>query len=215
MLERQQSRMNSASRRAPAFAAITVPMTFVLTWVVAGASFAAEERFTIRDGETRFDRELRLGTERAIIATEHTCFAANTPTVSSRHVIRFFDAASFAFVRIKDRATGRVTRRWVGADLPALSNLLDKARPHLPSKPRSLDSPADAVAAAEAELDRAKEGPALFGDRPPFEIRVKAPPPGGERNLTLNGCYTRSALETLVQARADAANRLLRAAQQP
>ncbi|MDF1722561.1 MAG: hypothetical protein P1U65_17950 [Minwuia sp.] len=190
------------------------PGLMFLAWgaITAVSAVASAETVEVGPRETIVEHRLTEGERIAEFVVERLCHGSNAPTVTSRFVIRYFDAASLGFVRDPD--SNAVT--WIGNDLRSVQQAYAQAGRALPGGTHDLSDPEAVRAAARAELALADKEPVdafpTSGDPALARVfRVAVTGPGDRRTISLNGCYSVDDLKEIMRLRRAAAERLLTA----
>lgn len=184
-------------------------VSFFLTVLSLFCVTAWAETVDVGPDETRFAHALPEDDRTAVFVVDRLCYGSNAPTIASRHVIRFYNAALAGFVPRVDSDEPE----WIGHRVARIREAFDNAARLLPRR-INLSSGSDlrAVAAAEVELgSRAIEDVFPPARRRPegnsFVVRV--PGPGSTRSVAVRGCYREDDLKEILRLRREAAEQLI------
>tara|TARA_R110002110_G_scaffold171384_1_gene373844 strand:+ start:101 stop:700 length:600 start_codon:yes stop_codon:yes gene_type:complete len=183
--------------------------SFLLTVLSLFCANARAETVSVGPDETRFAHELSASDRTAVFVVDRLCYGSNAPTVASRHVIRFYNAALAGFVPRVDSDEPE----WIGHRVAGIREAFGNAARLLPRR-INLASGSDlrALAAAEVELGSRTIGNVF----PPARRRpegnsfvVQVPGPGSARSVAVRGCYREDDLKEILRLRREAAERLI------
>ena len=183
--------------------------SFLLTVLTLFCVTVRAETVDVGPDETRFEHELSESDRTAVFVVDRLCYGSNAPTIASRHVIRFYNAALAGFV---PRVDGDEPE-WIGHRVARIREAFGNAARLLPRR-INLASGSDlrALAAAEVELGSRTIGNVF----PPARRRpegnsfvVPVPGPGSTRSVAVRGCYREDDLKEILRLRREAAERLL------
>lgn len=191
-----------------------LPISLLVAIMVLPGPVASALAETVQVGprDTIVEHRLSVGERLAEFVVDRLCFGSNAPTVNSRFVIRYYDAAALGFVK----ARGSDAAVWIGNDLRAVRDTYAQAQRVLPGGRHDI-SDAEAVrSAARAELALAdKDLPEIFptsGDATGARtFRVGVSGPGDRRTISVSGCYSDDDLREILRLRRISAERLLAA----
>lgn len=193
---------------------LSVPVSLLVPFLVLPGVSAPASAETVQVGprETIVEHRLSEGERLAEFVVDRLCYGSNAPTVISRFVIRYYEAAALGFVKAPDSEAAI----WIGDDLRAVRDTYAQARRMLPGGGHDI-SDAEAVrSAARAELALAdRELREIFptsGDATGARtFRVGVSGPGDRRTISVSGCYSDSDLKEILRLRRISAERLLAA----
>ncbi len=177
-----------------------------------GVSSALAETVTVGPRDTIVEHRLSEGEVIAEFVVDRLCYGSNAPTVISREVIRYYQAAALGFVPVP----GSDTVNWIGHDLRAVRDAYARARPVLPGGRHDLSDEEAVRNAARAELALEDKAPVeIFptsGDPDQARVfRVRVTGPGGRGSVSVSGCYSDDDLKDILRLRRAAAEQLLAA----
>lgn len=187
-------------------------VSFLVTVLSLLCANAWAENVNVGPDETRFEHELSEDDRTAVFVVDRFCYGSNAPTIASRHVIRFYNAALAGFV---PRIDGNEPE-WIGHRVARIREAFGRAVRLLPRR-INLASGSDMQALALAEVELASR--AIADVFPPARRRpdgntftVRVPGPGSTRTVAVRGCYREDALKEILRLRREAAERLIAAA---
>ncbi len=185
-------------------------LPFLLTALFLFCATARAETVEVGPDETRVEHELVADDPVAVFVVDRLCYGSNFPTVASRHVIRFYDAALSGFVP----GTGSEEVEWIGHRVARIRDAFGRAALLLPRR-TNLASGSDIRAVAAAELELGSRG--VGNVFPPTQrrpdgntFRIGVPGPGARRAIAVRGCYREDDLKEILRLRREAAERLIK-----